>query len=104
MQPTEADFHRGWLIEVFPHEQGFQSLCYSPCRKRLADTTVYASASEAIEIARTHISYQMACASIALLMREFYEEYKLSIDDWQNMSRSIVQMAIDSSSSGSAGV
>lgn len=97
MQPAEADFHQGWLIEVFPHEQGFQSLCYSPCRKRLADETIYASVSEAIETARSHISYQMACSAIVLLLRDLYEEYKLSVDEWQNLSRSIVEMAIESS-------
>lgn len=95
MQPTEADFHQGWLIEVIPHEQGFQSLCYSPCRKRLADTTIYASVSEAIETARAQISYQMACTAIVVLMRDLYEDHKLSIDEWQNISRSIVQRAID---------
>ncbi|MBD2089133.1 hypothetical protein H6F67_04605 [Microcoleus sp. FACHB-1515] len=97
MQPAEADFHRGWLIEVFSHEQGFQSRCSSPCCKRLADETFYASVSEAIETARIQISYQMACAEVALLIRNLYEEYKLSIDEWQNISRSIVEMAIDPS-------
>ncbi|NJL21138.1 MAG: hypothetical protein HC895_10455 [Leptolyngbyaceae cyanobacterium SM1_3_5] len=96
MQPAEADFHQGWLIEVFSHEQGFQSLCYSPCRKRLADGTVYASVNEAIETARIHISYQTACTAIVLLMRELYEEYKLSVDEWQNLSRSVVERAIES--------
>ncbi|NEQ24237.1 MAG: hypothetical protein F6K28_34980 [Microcoleus sp. SIO2G3] len=94
-QPTQADFHHGWLIEVVAHERGFQSLCYSPCRKRLVDATVYTSAAEALESGRLQVSYHVACISIVHWIRDLYEQHKLTIDEWQSLSQSIVQMAIE---------
>ena len=92
---VQADFHHGWLIEIIPHEQGFQTLCYSPCRKRLTDATVYPSVAEALERARVHVSYHVACSSLVHLMRELFENGKLTIDEWQAMSQSIVQKGIE---------
>ena len=84
-----ADFYQGWLIEVIQVEEGFRSICYSPCWEMLNSPLICASDFEAIGVARQHINQYGACYSIALVLRELYEDDRLSFEEWRLLQQSL---------------
>ena len=84
-------FHHGWLIEVVPHFQGFTVLCCSPSRQKLTDTQIYPCAIGALETAKAQVERQVARNTISRLLRDQYEQGKLTADEWQALSQSLAQ-------------
>jgi hypothetical protein len=84
-----TDFYRGWAIEVMPSVQGFQAVCYSPCRKQLVVETRHLVALDALHGAKQEIDYQLACISLAGALREFYEVGHLNFEEWHSLHHSL---------------
>jgi hypothetical protein len=92
--PHLIDFYHGWLIEVMSEADGFQSVCYSPARGQLHDRTLYATAFEALGIARQRVSRYLACYTLSNQLRELYEVDKLGLEDWQSLSQFLTRLAV----------
>lgn len=86
-----ADFYQGWLIEIIQVEEGFQSICYSPCWEKLSSLLISVSDFEAISVARKHINQYGACYSLALILRELYETDQLSFEEWRSLQQSLAR-------------
>lgn len=87
--PYLTDFYHGWLIEIAPLEQGFKATCYSPCRKRFV-IQEQGSNFDALYVAKQAIDHQVACCSIATILRELYEAGRLSFEEWTSLHRSLI--------------
>jgi hypothetical protein len=83
-----VDFHHGWLIEIAPSEQGFQAICYSPCRQQLI-VDRHSSDLDALYAAKQQIDYQLACHSLSCIVRELYETGRLHSKEWQMLQQSL---------------
>jgi hypothetical protein len=83
------DFHQGWMVEVVPSEQGFLATCYSPSRKCVLVQEQHASDLEALYAAQQTINYQIACSSVATVLREFYEQGQLEFEEWTLLQQSL---------------
>jgi hypothetical protein len=83
-----TDFYHGWLIEIAPLEQGFRATCYSPCRKRFV-IQEQGSNFDALYVAKQAINHQVACGSIAVMLRELYESAHLSFEEWTALQHSL---------------
>jgi hypothetical protein len=86
-----ADFYQGWLIEIIQVEEGFQSVCYSPCWEKFSSLLICNSDLEAISVARKHINQYGACYSLAVVLRELYETEQLSFEEWRSLQQSLQQ-------------
>lgn len=86
-----ADFYQGWLIEIIQREEGFSSICYSPCWERLSSPLICPSDFEAISMARQYINQYGACYSLALVLRELYEADGLSFEEWRSLQQSLAR-------------
>jgi hypothetical protein len=84
-----VDFHQGWLVEIVHSERGFLATCYSPCRKCVLVQEQHASDLEALYAAQQAINYQIACSSLATVMRDFYERGYLEFEEWTLLQQSL---------------
>jgi hypothetical protein len=87
--PCLADFYHGWIIEISSGDEGFKSICYSPCRQRLTDYKIYPSDIEALIAAKRLINRHLACHSMSAFLRDAYESGKLSFDEWRSLNQSL---------------
>jgi hypothetical protein len=88
MNSDLVDFHHGWLIEILPSEQGFQAICYSPCRQQLI-LERQPSDFDALYAAKQAINYQLARSSLSRIVRQLYETGRLQGNEWQKLQQSL---------------
>ena len=91
-----VDFYHGWLIEVLQikvsqNEPGFEVVCYSPCRQKVCDDQVHASAFEAMKAAKQIINWHGACQLLSTLLRQFYEADRLGFEEWRSLHQSLIE-------------
>jgi len=84
-----ADFHCGWLIEVYQLEGGYQSWCTSPNGYQLSDRNFYAQPLQAQQAAIQLIDRLCVSFAIKQALREQFEANKLSFDEWQALTNSL---------------
>ena len=92
------DFHHGWLIEVLPiglsqNEPGFEAVCYSPCREKVRNNQVHASAFEAMKVAKQAINWHGACQQLREVLRQLYEADRMGFDEWRSLHQSLTDAA-----------
>ncbi|NJO41763.1 MAG: hypothetical protein HC865_14310 [Cyanobacteria bacterium RU_5_0] len=85
------DFYHGWLIEIIQVEDGFESICYSPCRETFSNHTLYTSEFEALGAAKQGINQYGSYHSLKWMLRELYEAKRLSFGEWQAIQQSLVE-------------
>lgn len=86
-----VDFYRGWFIEIEPGQSSFRSICYSPCRQKIAIPAHFPSEFAALQAAKQEVDYQMTRFSVADVMRELYEAGRLNFQDWIALHHSLTQ-------------
>lgn len=95
MSADLIDFYQSWVIELIPDEEGYRSVCYSASRKRLHSHQTYREPFQAIRAAKQLISQYEACSQLSLLVRDWYEEDQVSLDEWRSLNASLFDRVID---------
>lgn len=89
------DFYQSWVIELVKEEDGYRSVCYSASRKRLHIRQVYEEQFQAIRAAKQMISRYEACSQLSQLVRDWYEQHQLSLEEWRSLNASLFDWVFD---------
>jgi hypothetical protein len=84
-----SDFYQGWLIEISSTAEGFQLVCYSPCREKIRDFVNYRSEIEALQVAKYIVNWQAARQSLSSFLRECFEANGLCFEEWRSLQQSL---------------
>jgi len=96
MSAELIDFYQSWVIELKPEADGYRSICYSASRKRLHTRQTYGEPFQAIRAAKQLISQYEACSQLSQVVRDWYEEEQLSLDEWRSLNASLFDWVFDS--------